>query len=105
MNVQVLMAIDMVELQPGGAEGLELRTDLAPELAPDRWQKEEPKPGTHHVPVEFIPAQEADDLLIRQHVMPVDQDEMEADTQPRQAAGACHGVGCCGGADHQAGGG
>ena len=101
-----LWRIDMVEREPGCAERLELRTDLAPELA--RGPTAERKTETRRAPCSgrsAIAAQEPGDLAIRQHMTAVDQHEMQADTQPRQAARARHRVGRGGGADHQAGGG
>ena len=105
MQMHMLVRIGVVQRQPGGGEGGELRADLGGELAADARTGEvvdaeaelvgrEPAVGIHQV----------GNLGRRQHSRALDHHEMQSDAQVRQRARAPHGIRRGGTGHHQAGG-
>ena len=103
MNMHVLVGIHMVEWQPGRAKCLELRADLRCELTANLRQSEKPHAGAAHIRIETaVPAHQTGDLGARKRRMPVDEHQMQADPQVRQATGTSYRIGDGRSADHQA---
>jgi hypothetical protein len=103
MNMHVLVSVHMVEPQAGRMKRLELRADLHRELTANPGQSKKSNAGAAHVRIEpAVPAHQTGDFGARKARMPIDEYQMQADPQIRQAAGPRHGVSRGGGADHQA---
>jgi hypothetical protein len=82
---------------------LELRADLHRELTANPGQSKKPNAGAAHIRIETaVPAHQTGDFGTRERRMPVDDHQMQADPQVRQATGTGYRVGDGGGADHQA---
>jgi hypothetical protein len=106
VDVHVAVRVDMVQRQAGRMECLKLRPDLPRQLAPDLRQNKKTRAGASHIPVKPAAAiDQAGDLGRRQRRNTVDENEMQADAQVWEPAGARHRVGRRRGGYHQAGGG
>jgi hypothetical protein len=103
MKMHVLVGIYMVEKQPRGAKCLELRTDLHRELTTSPRQSKKPNAGAAHIRIETaVTAHQSGDFGARKSRIPIDEHQMQANPQFRQATGARDGVRRGGRADHQA---
>jgi hypothetical protein len=103
MKMDVLVSVHMVEPQAGRMKGLELRADLHRELTTNSRQSKKPNTGAAHIRIEAaVPAHQPGDLGGRKGRMPIDENQMEADPQVRQATGTSSRIGDGRGADHQA---
>ena len=97
----MLVGVHMVEKQAGRPKCLELRADLHRELTANPGQSKKSNAGAAHIRIETaVPAHQTGDFGARKRRMPIDEYEMQADAQVRQAAGARNGVSRGGGADH-----
>src|SRR6266702_2054931 len=104
MDVKVMVPVDVVEREAGGAEGIELRPHLGGELTARRRRKEEAEPLGKRIGAKApVAADEGRNALRRQHWSAVDESEMQPDPEPLQVAGARDGVGGARLGDHQAG--
>src|SRR6185437_8190293 len=84
MEMKMMMRVDVIEPQAGGAERFELRADFGGDLAPR--SRAEKNPSAEHGEVVGKTARRIDQtgqLLRRQHRPAVNQDEMEPDAQVR----------------------
>jgi hypothetical protein len=82
---------------------LELRTDLHHELTANLRESKKPDAGAAHIRIETaVPAHQTGDFGARKGRKPIDEHQMQADPQVRQAPGARNGVSRGGGPDHQA---
>ena len=105
MQVEVVMSVDVVERQTGGAKRRELRVDLRGELATHPRASEYVDADLHQVSAQPpIPIHEIRDALGRQRRKPVDQYQVQTDPQGRQAARHGDRLGRGASAHHQAGG-
>jgi len=103
VQMDVLVAVDVVEPETGGAERLELRADFRGQFAARGGRKIKAKSGAHHVGVEgAIRANEGGHFARRQQRHAVRQHQMQPDAQFGQSLGALHRIRRGGGADHQA---
>jgi hypothetical protein len=103
VNMDVLVAVDMVERQPGRAERFELGANFRRKLPARRGREVEAKPGAHHVRVKLaVRSDERGNLRCRQDRRPVRQHQMQSDAERRQPFRARNGVGGRRLADHQA---
>ena len=103
MQVHVLVRVDMVEREAGRPERLELGADLGGKQAPHPRREEIAQAGADLVVGETpVRADQATDLVRRQHRAAVDQHKMQPDAQARQPLRPRHRVGRGGRADHQA---
>ena len=86
MQVHVVVRIDVVEREAGGAERLELRPDLGRELPPNVRQQEKAQARRCRAASAACPGRvgESRDPRRRQRGAPTHDDEMEPDPQPRQ---------------------
>jgi hypothetical protein len=93
----------MVEMQAGRAKCLELRADFRRELTANPRQSKKSNAGAAHIRIETaVPPHQTGDFGARERRTPIDEHQMQADPQIRQATGARHGVSRGGRADHQA---
>src|SRR5262249_35892905 len=105
MEMKMLVRIDVVEREAARAIGLELRLDLGCGLAANRWAGEDVEPERGHVAAEASAGiDEIGHALRRQHRSALDQHDMQADAQARQALRAADGTLSGAAADHEAGG-
>jgi hypothetical protein len=103
MKLHVLVRVHVIERQASRAKCFELSPDLLPELSAYLRQQEKPYASAPKVPIEFaVAADEPPDLLVRQNGPTIDQDQMQADAELGQPAGARHCIGSGLAADHQA---
>jgi hypothetical protein len=103
MKMHVLVGVHMVKAQAGRMKRLELRTDLHRELTANLRQSKKPDAGADHIRIKTaVPAHQTGDFGARKPRIPIDEHQMQADPQIRQAASARNGIGCGGGPDHQA---
>ena len=80
VQMNVLVRVDMVEHEAGGAERLELRADLGGKPAARAGTEEKAQPGAQRVVVEpAIAANEPVQLVRRQYRAAVDQHQMQPD--------------------------
>ena len=80
--MHVLMRVDMVEHEAGGAKRLELGADFRREPAPRSGHQKEPQAGAQLMVIELaIPTHQSAEPLRRQYRAAVDQHEVEADAQ------------------------
>ena len=94
---------DVIELETGCAEGLELSADLRPHLPAHMRQKEHRRAGERHIRPK--PPTRVDEIRHgqrRQHRLGVDQRQMQTDSKPRQAPRQLYGSGRRWRSDHQA---
>ncbi len=103
MKMHVAMHVDVVERQPGRAEGLELRGQLARELPPRAATEEKAESGTDKPATKGAVASHQGRYLWRRQERPaIDDDEVQADVKPRQASRPRDRIGGGGRAHHQA---
>ena len=87
MQVKMLVRGDVIELEPGGAEGLELGADLRPHLPAHMGQKKHRRAGARHIrPKAPARVDQIRDGRGRQNWLRVNQREMQSDRKPRQSA-------------------
>jgi hypothetical protein len=106
VHVEVLVRVQVVAGEAGGAERLDLRRDLGPQLRPCRRGGRERQAHACHVVAEApVRPHQRRDALRRQHGRAVRQREVQADGEARVAPRDRHGVRRRPLAYHQAGGG
>jgi len=99
----MLVGVHMIEKQAGGAKCLELRADLRCELTANLWQSEKPHAGSAHIRVEAaVPAHQTGNFGAGKGRKPINEHQMQADPQVRQATGTSYRIGDGWSADHQA---
>ena len=102
--MEMVVRIDVIERETGGAIGRELGLDLGADLPTHRAPEEDVDPGPYHVRAQRSgTVHQIRNTLAGQGWCTVDQHQMQSDAQPRHAVRACHGVGGGGRTDHQAG--
>jgi len=103
MKMHVLVGVHMVEKQAGRVKRLELRADLHRELTAHPRQSKKPNAGAAHIRIETaVPAHQTGDFGARKRRKPINEHQMQANPQVRQATGARDGVSRGGRADHKA---
>jgi hypothetical protein len=103
MQMKMLVRIDVVERESARAIGFELRLDLRRQLAAHRRPQEDVDPETDHIAAEVpVGIDEIGQLLRGQDRPAFDQDQMQADVQPRQPPRPRDGVLRRGAGDHEA---
>jgi hypothetical protein len=103
MKMHVFVSVHMVEKQAGRSKCLKLRADLHRELTANPGQSKKPNAGAAHIRIETaVPAHQTGDFGARKGRKPIDEHQMQADPQVRQATGTGYRVGDGRGADHQA---
>lgn len=106
VQLKVLVGVDMVEREPGAAEQIELCGDFAAELAARVAIRHQFECQPDHVaPEAAILVGKLRDLVGAKGTPPFDQNQMEAEAQPRHRSGPPHGISGGGSRDHEAGGG
>jgi hypothetical protein len=104
MQMKMAMSVDVIELQPGLVECLELGTNFRFKLATDMRKEKITDTGTGHITAETpIAVDQSWDLRWRQHRMARYQGKMKPDREIRHALGACDRIRHSRLADHQAG--
>jgi hypothetical protein len=99
----MLVRIDVVERQSARAIGFELRLDLRRHLAAHRRAQEDVDPETDHVAAEVpVGVDEIGQVLRGQDRPAFDQNQVQADAQPRQPPRPRDGVLRRGAGDHEA---
>ena len=99
----MLVRGDMIELEAGRAERLELSADFRPHLPAHMGQKKHGRAGERHIrPKPAATVHEIRDRRRRQHRIGVDQRQMQPDSKPRQATRELHGPGRRRRSNHQA---
>ena len=99
----MLVRGDMIELEAGRAEGLELSADFRPHLPAHMGQKKHGRAGERHIrPKPAATVHEIRDRRRRQHRIGVDQRQMQPDSKPRQATRELHRPGRRRRSNHQA---
>jgi hypothetical protein len=103
VQMHVLVRVDVVEGEAGGAEGLELGADLLGELAPNSGREEIPKTGTERIiPKTAVASHQAAQPIGRRNRAAADQYEMQPDPKPWQPARSLNRIGDGWRPDHQA---
>ena len=93
MKVHVLVGVDVVEREAGGAKRFELGADFPRQLLPHLWQKKEPDTGASQIPLEFaISANQRWDFGGGRYRASVDQHEVQSNSQPGHKPGPRHRV-------------
>jgi len=97
------VAVHMIERKTGLLVGTELSLDLSLELCPHRWPRADIKSKLREVLAQLTArVDEIRDAFRRRGRLALDQDQMQADAEVRQPAGAPNRVGGGGSGDHQA---
>ena len=100
----MLVGVDVVEREPGGTIGLELRFDFGGQLPAMSGAEEEPDAGHRHVVVKpAVGIHQIGNPLGRQDRAAVHQNDMQAYAQAGQLLGPGDGIARGRGPDHQAG--
>ena len=103
MKMHVLVGVHMIEPQTGRMKRLELRMDLQRELTANLRESKKTNAGAAHIRIETaVPAHQTGNFGARKGRKPIDEHQMQADPQVRQAPGARNGVSRGVRADHQA---
>jgi len=103
MHMHVLVGVHVVEKQAGRAKCLELRANLHRDLTTNLRQSKKPNAGAAHIRIETtVPAHQTRDFGARKRRKPINEHQMQANPQVRQATGARDGVSRGGRADHKA---
>jgi len=103
MQVEMLVRVDVIEHETGGAKRAELGADFGGELAPGARREREAEAGAYHVRIEgAIGPGQRRDLRRRQYGRAIGQHQVQADAEPRKPPGPRHRVGGFRRADHQA---
>ena len=103
MQVKMLVRGDVIELETGRAEGLELRANLHPHLAAHMRQKEHRRAGARHIrPKSAVLVDQIRHGRCRQDRLGVDQRQMQTDSKPWQAPRQFHSSARRRRSDHQA---
>ncbi len=104
VQLHVLVRVDVVERQAGGAERRELCPDFRGKLVPNTRREEIPECRVQLIVVEMpVRAHQAAQLRGRQRRASIDQHQMQPDAQPPQAARPLDGIGRRRRRHHQAG--
>ena len=102
----MLVGVEVVAGQAGGAEGGQLRGDLGPQLGAGGGRGGQGQPEPRHVVAEAaIGPDQRRDARRRQHRAAVRQGQVQPDGQPRRRGGPGPGLRARRAADHQARGG
>ncbi len=89
--MQVQVAVDMIQRQPGGVEPLELRVDFPPQLPAQTAPEEIAESGADGAAAQFpVRVDQAGDLVGRQDGMAAQQGQMQPHPQPGVLAGQGH---------------
>jgi len=105
MQMEVPVRVHVVECKSGGAVGFELRGDLSGELpAPGSVESNLRAVTCQVVPEPSATVDEASNVGAFRHRLAVDENDVQAHAQVRQAPRALYRVGRGRRADHQAGG-
>ena len=103
MEVEVMVRVDVVERQTGRLEGTKLRLDFRRQLPAHARAQEHAHARARDVAAQAPPGvDQVRYALRRQQRRAIDEYQVQADVERRQAARARHRVGCCRSRHHQA---
>ena len=103
VQVEVPVGIDVIERQPRGAVGIELRGDFHSHLPPERRTKGNLRPIDGKIIAQpSAVADKSRNICRIDRRLAIDQNDVQPDAQVRQAPRSLDCVGCGRAADHQA---
>ncbi len=103
VEMHVLMGVDVIEGKPGCAKGGKLRPDFPRERAANRRQEEKPQAGGDKIVGKgTFRRGKPEAARVLGNGLPVDENEVKADPQPRQPFCPAHRIGCGGACYHEA---